>query len=288
MTRKRRLRRAPVRPLGGQARAVGRGQQRPYNGRQTPAGAGQAATPTNGLLSLDEACVFLEQAEIVGCQALPWGSNYTYALALAADAGRQVLAIYKPRRGEVPLWDFPDGTLYRRERAAYLASRHLGWTFVPPTVVREGPLGIGSVQLFIDADPGGSFDRLRAEYAQELRRIAVFDCFVNNADRKASHFLLGRDDGRIWGIDHGLTFNSAPKLRTVVWDYCGEPIPEPLVADLRELRADQPRLTALCNDLEPLLFPDETEALVQRLDRLIEQTHYPAPQSRRYVPWPPF
>lgn len=244
--------------------------------------------PINGSLSLAEACVFLEQAEIVGCQELPWGSNYTYAVALAADAGRQVLAIYKPRRGEVPLWDFPDGTLYRRERAAYLASHHLGWMFVPPTVIREGPLGIGSVQLYIDADPRGSFDRLRTEYAQELRRIAVFDCFVNNADRKAGHFLLGRGDGRIWGIDHGLTFNSAPKLRTVVWDYCGEPIPELLVNDLCSLRDNQARIAALCDDLEPLLLAEEIEALVRRLDHLIEQTRYPAPESRRYVPWPPF
>lgn len=255
---------------------------------------GLASAPANSaertarMLSLDEACAFLEQAEIVGCQALPWGSNYTYALALAADAGRQVLTIYKPRRGEVPLWDFPDGTLYRRERAAYVASRRLDWNFVPPTVIREGPLGVGSVQLYIDADPGGSFERLRAEYSRQLRQIAVFDCFVNNADRKASHFLLGRGDGRIWGIDHGLTFNSAPKLRTVVWDYCGEPIPEPLVADLRALRADQARLSALCDDLEPLLLSDEIEALLQRLDRLIEVTRYPAPQSRRYMPWPPF
>lgn len=248
----------------------------------------QPPAHSNGVLSLDEACDLLERAEIAGCQGLPWGSNYTYALALEAGEGRQVLGIYKPRRGEVPLWDFPDGTLYRRERAAYLVSRHLGWHFIPPTVIRDGPYGIGSVQLYIDPDPRARFDHFRVQRPDEVRRIAVFDCFVNNADRKAGHFLLGRDGGPIWGIDHGLTFNSAPKLRTVVWEYCGERIPASLLRDLCALRSGPDRLTALCDELDPLLLPRELEALTRRLERIIDDSRFPSLDSRRNIPWPPF
>jgi len=247
----------------------------------------ESSAPVDGALTAEEACTFLEQAEIVGCQGLPWGSNYTYAVALDAGERRQVLAIYKPRRGEIPLWDFPDGTLYRRERAAYLASRHLGWHFVPPTVIREGPYGIGSVQLYVDPDPQVRFEHFRAEHADQIQRIAVFDCFVNNADRKAGHFLFSRE-GQIWGIDHGLTFNSAPKLRTVVWEYCGEPIPDHLLADLLALRKDPARLKALCDELEPLLHSKELDALCHRLDRILNDSRFPSLDSRRNIPWPPF
>jgi hypothetical protein len=255
----------------------------------TPTDRGEtSASDRSSLMTLEQACTFLEQAEIVACQGIPWGSNYVYVVALDAGRNRQVPAIYKPRRGEVPLWDFPDGTLYRRERAAYLASCRLGWNFVPPTVVRDGPYGPGSVQLYIDAEPRAGFDRLRAERAAEVQRIAVFDCLVNNADRKAGHFLLSRVDGQIWGIDHGLTFNAAPKLRTVVWEYCGDPIPEPLLSDLRALRSDRLRMSALCDELEPLLLPRELEALVRRLDRTLDQARFPALESRRNIPWPPW
>ncbi len=248
----------------------------------------QVSSRADGVVSHDEACALLEQAEVVECKGLPWGSNYTYAVVLLADDGRQVIGIYKPRRGEVPLWDFPDGTLYRRERAAYVLAQRLGWDFVPPTVIREGPYGIGSVQLYIEPDQRASYDHLRARLPDELQRIAVFDCLANNADRKAGHFLLGRHDGRLWGIDHGLTFNAAPKLRTVVWDYCGESIPEPLVADLRVLRQNPDALTALCDELEPLLHASELEALNRRLDRMIDQPRFPDPSSHRSYPWPPF
>jgi len=242
----------------------------------------------SGLETHEEISAALERSEIVACQGIPWGSNYVYAVGLEAGRGRQTLAIYKPRRGEIPLWDFPDGTLYRRERAAYVASLHLGWHFVPPTVIRDGPYGIGSVQLFVDAEPRSGFDRLRSLRPSEIQRIAVFDCIVNNADRKASHFLLSRADGRIWGIDHGLTFNAAPKLRTVVWEYCGERIPEPLLADLRDLRADPVRMSALCDELEPLLSANELNALVRRLDRILNDGRFPSLESRRNIPWPPW
>jgi hypothetical protein len=250
----------------------------------------QAETRTETVLSHDEGCAMLERAEILDCKGLPWGSNYTYAVVMADPLvdDRQLLGIYKPRRGEVPLWDFPDGTLYRRERAAYLLSQRLGWPFIPPTVIRDGPFGIGSVQLYIDPDPRASYDHFRRHRSEEVQRIAVFDCLANNADRKAGHFLLGRHDGRLWGIDHGLTFNSAPKLRTVVWDYCGESIPEPFLADLRALRSDPDRLTALCDELDELLLPNELEAVTRRLDRILDQGHYPNPSSHRSYPWPPF
>lgn len=244
--------------------------------------------PADTVLTHEEACTLLEQATVVDCKGLPWGSNYTYAVAFEAGDGRQVLGIYKPRRGEVPLWDFPDGTLYRRERAAYLFSRHLGWPFVPPTVIRDGPYGIGSVQLYVDPDPRASYDHLRALRSDDLRRFAVFDYLANNADRKAGHFLLGRHDGLLWGIDHGLTFNAAPKLRTVVWDYVGEPIPAPLLADLRDLRRDHQRLELLCDALEPLLLPNELEAFLRRLDRALDRPEFPSPSSHRSYPWPPF
>src|SRR5918999_2700568 len=214
--------------MGAMARKRRRRRQVP---RRDPEMSHQAPRPTDGVLTHQEACELLEQAEIVECKGLPWGSNYTYAVALGSEAGRQVLGIYKPRRGEVPLWDFPDGTLYRRELAAYVFSQHLGWPFIPPTVIRDGPYGVGSVQLYVEPDPRVTYDHLRTRLPHELRRIAVFDCVANNADRKAGHFLLGQHDGQLWGIDHGLTFNAAPKLRTVVWDYCGEPIPEDLLAD---------------------------------------------------------
>lgn len=250
----------------------------------------QVTSQIEAVLSHQEACALLERAEILECKGLPWGSNYTYAVVLV-DAeldGRQVLGIYKPRRGEVPLWDFPDGTLYRRERAAYVLSQHLGWPFVPPTVIRDGPYGIGSVQLYIEPDTRASYELFRRQMATEVQRIAVFDCLANNADRKAGHFLLGRQDGRLWGIDHGLTFNTAPKLRTVVWDYCDEPIPELFLADLLALRNSPERLTALCDELDALLLPNELEAFSRRLDRTIDQARFPSPNSHRSYPWPPF
>jgi hypothetical protein len=248
----------------------------------------QVAASEDGLVGLEAACGLLEQAAVVDCKGLPWGSNYTYALGLDAGDDRVLLAIYKPRRGEVPLWDFPDGTLYRRERAAYVVSQRLDWPFIPPTVIRDGPYGIGSVQLYVEPDPQAGYDRLRSEHADEIQQIAVFDCLTNNADRKAGHFLLGQHDGRVWGIDHGLTFNTAPKLRTVVWDYVGEPIPDRLLSDLLRLRRDPIRLKQLCDDLEPLLLPAELEALLHRLDHLLQDRRFPSPSARRFYPWPPF
>ncbi|HEX5414535.1 MAG TPA: SCO1664 family protein, partial [Chloroflexota bacterium] len=198
---------------------------------------------------------FLAEAEIFYCEPIEWGSNYSFAVALRRG-GEQRLAIYKPRRGEVPLWDFPDGTLYKREYASYLVTQALGWHFIPPTVIREGPHGVGTIQWYIDHDARSRAETLVGTNRDELLRIALFDVVANNADRKSGHTLRGQD-GRIWGIDHGLTFNVAPKLRTVIWDFCGDPLPDEVRAQMRGLLDDDPLRAALTARLNDLLDRDE-------------------------------
>src|SRR5579885_804577 len=165
------------------------------------------------------AAEFLRESDVILCESIAWGSNYNFAVLLQRGE-EQRLAVYKPERGEAPLWDFPDGTLYRRERAAYLLATDLGWRFIPPTVVRDGPRG--------------NFFTLRDSYAGEMRRMALFDAIANNAGRKGGHCLRSAS-GEIWGIDHGLTFHAGYKLRTVIWDYSDEPIADGLLADMRAL-----------------------------------------------------
>ncbi len=147
---------------------------------------------------------------------------------------RSTLAIYKPQRGERPLWDFPSGTLGRREVATYLVAEAVGWGLVPPTVLREGPYGSGSVQLFVEAQEEIHFFTIQddARYADDLRRLAALDVICNNADRKAGHCLVDVD-GRLWAIDNALTFHVDPKLRTVIWDFAGTPLPARIGSDLR-------------------------------------------------------
>ncbi len=158
---------------------------------------------------------------------VPWASNYTFLVTVTLGEA-EALAIYKPSAGEAPLWDFDSGTLYLREVAAYRVSAFLGWPAVPPVVAREGPHGPGSVQAYVPNDPLEHYFaiRERSEAAAALRRIALFDQVVNNADRKGGHVLRG-EDGTIWAIDHGLTFHTEYKLRTVIWDWAGSPIPAP-------------------------------------------------------------
>jgi uncharacterized repeat protein (TIGR03843 family) len=217
---------------------------------------------------------------------MPNASNATFLVRCAAD-GEEVLAIYKPRRGETPLWDFPDGTLHRREVAAYVTARALGWPDVPPTVLRDGPAGPGSVQLFVDADPSEHFFTLEAGRAEDFRRVALFDALVNNADRKAGHCLLG-PDGRIWLVDHGVCFAAEPKLRTVIWTFAGDPIAPNLRGDLArvgdELEGDD---AALRRELAVLLAPEEVEATARRARRLADAGRFPDPGPGRPFPWPP-
>jgi hypothetical protein len=232
--------------------------------------------------SVDAAQTFLAEAEVLGGEAIPWGSNYGFILILRrCDENR--LAVYKPRRGEVPLWDFPDGTLYRREHASYLVTRALGWDFIPPTVVREGPHGVGTVQLYVDHDAKADASSFHRTHRDELMRIFLFDVFANNADRKSSHTLKGHD-GKLWGIDHGLTFNVVSKLRTVIWDFCGEPIPEPILAEMRGLADDRVRRQDLTAHLRELLDPPEVSTFYARFERLLKSGKFPQLDPYRNVP----
>ncbi|MBI3742795.1 MAG: SCO1664 family protein [Chloroflexi bacterium] len=212
------------------------------------------------------------------------GCNANFLIALARG-GRTCRAIYKPQRGETPLWDFPQGTLYRREYLAFRVSEALGWGIVPPTVLRDGPYGIGSVQLFVDAVDGQHFFTLLERYRATMCRIALFDCLINNADRKGGH-VLGDTEGRVWGIDHGLSLLAEPKLRTVMWDLRQEIIQPELKTDLARIASD----AALRAALEEHLEPDEVAALYQRAACIAESKTIPFARyadAWRPYPWPP-
>lgn len=228
---------------------------------------------------------WLERGQITACDLLPSGSNYTF-LAAVRHNDTEFLAIYKPRRGEIPLWDFPQGTLYRRECAAYILAEAIGWSFVPPTVVRDGPLGVGSLQLYVAADPDANYFTFGKERTAEMQRIALFDYIANNADRKAGHCLLG-NDGTVWAIDHGLTFHVMPKLRTVIWDFVGQSIPEPLLADLTAVQGRLAPSSTLIRRLNRTLSVPEVQALNSRIEVLITRPTFPRPSSGRSIPWPP-
>jgi uncharacterized repeat protein (TIGR03843 family) len=227
----------------------------------------------------------LSRAQVEKVELLPSGSNYVFVMRLCDDEAGRGVGIYKPSRGEAPLHDFPDGTLYRRERATYLLSEALGWRIVPPTVVRDGPHGIGSVQLYIEHRPRASYFTMRGVRDAELRRIAVFDAIANNADRKGGHCLEALD-GLVWGIDHGLTFHVQRKLRTVIWDYAGEVIEPALLADLERLLACLQAKANGLGELAELLHQREVAALRERTEQLLEEGTFPTPPPWRPVPWP--
>lgn len=211
---------------------------------------------------------------------MPWSSNATFLVNLArGDDAAQ--AIYKPLRGERPLWDFPSG-LYRREVAAFELSEAMGLCVVPPTVVRDGPFGVGSLQFFVTADFQQHYFTMfeeRPELHDQLRAIAVFDLVANNTDRKSGHCLLDAD-GKVWAIDHGLCFSTDPKLRTVIWEFGGDDIPGALLDAVRPI-ADcvPPRIAALLAD-------DEVEALQHRAQRVVTRGVFPVEHSGRSYPWP--
>ncbi len=214
------------------------------------------------------------------------GSNYSF-LAAVDHKGRKLKAVYKPQKGEMPLYDFPADSLAAREVAAYVVSEALGWDLVPPTVIRNnGPLGAGSLQEFIPHDPSETYfsfdDALRAE----LRQTACFDLIINNADRKGSHILLDRK-GCFKLIDHGLCFHTDPKLRTVIWDFIGQPIPESLIADAQLLADKLAKPGLVLSELRGLLLPKEIDALACRIQDLIAAPVFPMPDpERRPFPWP--
>ena len=206
-------------------------------------------------------------------------SNATFVVTLEHDLG-VTRAVYKPLRGERPLWDFPPG-LHRREVAAWELSRHLEWDLVPPTVARDGTYGEGSVQLFVPADFSEHHFTLVDDpaHGERLRLICAFDIIANNTDRKSGHCLAGRD-GRVWAIDHGLCFSAEFKLRTVIWEFSGEPLPPRVVAGLTRLAAGLPE------SVTDLLDRDETVALYERVNRLLESGVYPIDETGRRYPWP--
>ena len=224
----------------------------------------------------------LAEAELEVLGLLPDSSNYTFLARLGNDD--EALVVYKPRRGEAPLWDFPSGTLCHREVAAYLVSDLAGWGLVPPTVLRDGPLGPGAVQAFIPHDPAYNAFNLAADHEAELKQIALFDLVANNADRKAGHVLWGHD-GRLWGVDHGLCFHYQPKLRTVLWDYVGEPVP---ASGLEAVNRLCEAVTGEAGTyLTELLFPEEVKALLRRARAVLRSKVFPPPGPGRPYPWPP-
>jgi uncharacterized repeat protein (TIGR03843 family) len=210
---------------------------------------------------------------------MPWSSNATFLVSVCLG-GEASDAIYKPGRGERPLWDFPGG-LYRREIAAWRLSESLGWRIVPETVLRpDGPLGEGSLQRFVDADFSEHYFTLleQEDLLPQLRRMAVFDLLANNADRKGGHCLL-TSNRHVWGIDHGVCFHDEPKLRTVIWDFAGEPIAADVRADVARLLTDPP-------PLDDLLHPREVAALLRRAEVVARLPRFPDPGSDRPYPWP--
>jgi hypothetical protein len=212
-------------------------------------------------------------------------SNATLYCEVSSD-GVQRTCVYKPIAGERPLWDFPDGTLAAREVAAYLLSAATGWDIVPPTVMREGPFGPGMCQLWIDVDEDVDLARLARSDHPDLRRMAVLDVVMNNADRKGGH-LLPTEDGRVFGVDHGVCFAVPGKLRTLLWQWRGQPLTDEALLVLETLSADL--RGELGDQLEELLTVPEVRAAGRRVDRLLRTGRHPQPSGDwPAIPWPPF
>lgn len=244
--------------------------------------------PSSVDLAPEVAIPFLLEGEIEIIGRLVQASNTTLLVAVHGDVpGRGVTvagAVYKPVRGERPLWDFPVGTLGHREAAAFAVSQAAGWEVVPPTVFREdGPAGAGMLQLWVEVrDDEDVVERIQAADPR-LRRIALFDAVVNNGDRKAGHLLL-RPDGRLQGVDHGVTFSVDPKLRTILWNWRGTALDPNETEALACLRAALPSLRP---ELASHLADEELMALEARLSDLLAHGVFPQPNPDwPAVPWP--
>ncbi|MBI4201547.1 MAG: SCO1664 family protein [Chloroflexi bacterium] len=233
-----------------------------------------------------EVVQLMTEGDIHDCQVTPQGSNYTY-FACVGSGVSQVRVVYKPCKGEAPLWDFPGGTLYLREYLAYRLSEALGWGLVPYTIVRDGPFGVGSVQMLVDAHPQANYFTMRESHREALQRLCAYDVIANNADRKASHCLLG-PEGRLWAIDHGITFHWEYKLRTVIWDFAGEAVPHDIVRDMARLAERLASSGSFRDEVAGLLSRQEVDAFRRRLEGLVEHPVFPYPGPRRSVPWPVF
>ena len=229
------------------------------------------------------ALALLREGEIDVVGRMPYSSNATFLVDLCHD-GLRAQAIYKPHRGERPLWDFPGG-LYQREVAAFLVADDLGWDIVPPTVARhDAPLNIGSLQLFMPHEFDEHYFTLHeagAAHDTAFRQICALDLVINNTDRKSGHCLLGTD-GRIWAIDHGLAFHQQFKLRTVMWDFAGESLPDDLRADLWAFIG-----RGIPDAVGELLDPFERDALITRTTALATNGRFPTDDSGGHRwPWP--
>ena len=215
-----------------------------------------------------------------------FGSNYSFLVSLSREDTR-VKAVYKPQKGEMPLWDFPPESLAGREVAAYIISDALGWELVPPTIIRrKAAFGKGSLQVFIEHNPEENYFTFDKPTLESLVPVALFDLVINNADRKGSHILLD-ENRKIWLIDHGLCFHTEPKLRTVIWDFAGQEIPPSLLADISRLRQSLAEKTKIYVDLHKHLKDSEIRAIRRRIDALLDHPVFPQPDpERRPYPWP--
>jgi uncharacterized repeat protein (TIGR03843 family) len=232
--------------------------------------------PAHELSALD----LLTHGEVEVLGRMPWSSNATFLVNVTCG-GASAHAVYKPRRGERPLWDFPSG-LDKREVAAYELSQALRWDLIPVTVLRDAPLGVGSVQLFVGHDPEVHYFTLyeSGQHLDALRAMCAFDFVANNTDRKSGHVIVDETD-RVWGIDNGLSFHADFKLRTVIWEFGGEALPARLANDLVAFVEG-----GVPDSLARLLDADEQEALLTRADALARSGHFPIDESGRRYPWP--
>ncbi len=241
-------------------------------------------------LSVEVILEILSEGKLAFQGEFLWGSNHTFLVQLTHEKG-EMAAVYKPRRGERPLWDFPHASLANREVAAFLVSEAIGWRFVPPTVLRQkAPFGPGSLQQFINYDVNHHYFNFSLNERQRLCRVVLFDILINNADRKGSHVIMDEEE-KIWLIDHGLCFHVEDKLRTVIWDFAEKPIPEELLSDIVDLIGlldlDSNKGDTLWARLSNYLSMDEIVALKERAERLATAGYFPAPDpKRRQFPWP--
>ncbi len=225
------------------------------------------------------------EADVLG--RMPWSSNATFLVNLSAPEG-ELLAVYKPQRGERPLWDFPRGTLALREVAAYEMSHALGWEIVPDTVLRDGPAGPGSMQRFVEHDPEAHYFTLLESHPDALQRMAAFDIVINNTDRKGGHCLVDADD-HVWGIDHGVSFHAQWKVRTVIWDFANEPIPASSCDALSDVlrRLEPGNRSEVGARLHELLDRFEIDAVRARIEHLLAVGALPdADPGYHSYPWP--
>jgi uncharacterized repeat protein (TIGR03843 family) len=238
-------------------------------------------TDRSGVLHALQAGEILLQGQFLN------GSNYTFLTQLVYEK-LEMNVVYKPVKGEQPLWDFPRGTLGRREVAAFLVSDALGWDLVPPTIFRKkAPLGPGSIQQYIEHDPSYHYFNFSLDDRQRLRPVVIFDFLINNADRKGSHILMD-PERHIWLIDHGISFHIEDKLRTVIWDFAGDPISQSINRDLDRFLKELEEKNTFYALLKEMIAVKEIAALAERVRYLLNSGCFPEPgNDRRVFPWPP-